>query len=1034
MKQKLREFIENCLKIKVHDKSATQIPLKGKWQQFNYYASFGKGAFAYVPWLGFFAFNQVVTKGIYPVILYNTKANNLNFEVCYGISATSAPDVYWNVKYTQNLQHSNTPKYTQSFVKKSYTINTIEDFEINADDIIQQINSILNDFNEQFSSNDSEEQLLESLILQYASFKNSAEYDEQYKWDYASKHKNEFDNLDDFENKINGLGNYNFRPYFLQRTGQNHLMEPYNIETFKSSLKILLDESVDLEQRINKFLENLRNLLKNDEHWNNKDMMPDETDASYFLFTNDYTKYLLFNPKTAFNNFAKRFNLSDLLDKNDRVKRYIKIQDYCNNILLPKMNRILNKTHTLLDAQDFIRYVDNINSVENLRTELLEYYTDLNFIIDDTPNDYTAIKREKNIAEVHRVNSKNTKFRVIINYDKLPENMRDNCKRVPDSYGWTLNGECWVTSRNSLDDVIRKIDSTLGNFVENNYENHKEIDKMNIPLNQILYGPPGTGKTYNTIIEAMKILTFEGLFRDWYIKVYCQNNKVDSKEKTLNDYIKYLTKINEEFLKNDNIFRYHDLSKFVKTKSYIINSKYITEDPTKNNKNSYYQHGLKRYEEFLEWLTYDKIKEKYAEYKSLGQIEFVTFHQSYSYEEFVEGIKPYLDSESWDEPVENLTYQGTNGLFKTISNLALFERLNITNQEQEAVTDFKHVKNLFIEEYEIGSTLKTKTKETEFRIDKYTDKSVRITPINGKCTYSITFKYLEEAFSKDMKTQYEIAKINGVASGLSCYYYSIYEKLLEIKKSNNKNLNQNKKLTNNEKLQLVKDYYDGKITLKNNDKSKPYVLIIDEINRGNISKIFGELITLIEEDKRENLTVTLPYSKELFTVPKNLYILGTMNTSDRSIASIDIALRRRFKFKELMPKSNMVSDFKCKFKDCFELLNKRISVLLDRDHQIGHSYFINDKHQNDGINELKNIWFDSILPLLNEYFYGDWEKLQALLGQAKNDNTSFIKKIEKISFANSYSCDESENYDFTSESECNFEFAMKNAFGNNFEV
>ena len=81
MKQKLREFIENCLKIKVHDESATQIPLKGKWQQFNYYASFGKGAFAYVPWLGFFAFNQVVTKGIYPVILYNTKANNLNFEI-----------------------------------------------------------------------------------------------------------------------------------------------------------------------------------------------------------------------------------------------------------------------------------------------------------------------------------------------------------------------------------------------------------------------------------------------------------------------------------------------------------------------------------------------------------------------------------------------------------------------------------------------------------------------------------------------------------------------------------------------------------------------------------------------------------------------------------------------------------------------------------------------------------------------------------------------------------------------------------------
>lgn len=906
MKQKLREFIENCLKIKVHDESATQIPLKGKWQQFNYYASFGKGAFAYVPWLGFFAFNQVVTKGIYPVILYNTKANNLNFEVCYGISATSAPDVYWNVKYTQNLQHSNTPKYTQSFVKKSYTINTIEDFEINADDIIQQINSILNDFNEQFSSNDSEEQLLESLILQYASFKNSAEYDEQYKWDYASKHKNEFDNLDDFENKINGLGNYNFRPYFLQRTGQNHLMEPYNIETFKSSLKILLDESVDLEQRINKFLENLRNLLKNDEHWNNKDMMPDETDASYFLFTNDYTKYLLFNPKTAFNNFAKRFNLSDLLDKNDRVKRYIKIQDYCNNILLPKMNRILNKTHTLLDAQDFIRYVDNINSVENLRTELLEYYTDLNFIIDDTPNDYTAIKSEKNIAEVHRVNSKNTKFRVIVNYDKLPENMRDNCKRVPDSYGWTLNGECWVTSRNSLDDVIRKIDSTLGNFVENNYENHKEIDKMNIPLNQILYGPPGTGKTYNTVIKAMKII-------------------------------------------NPNCIKYND-------KGAISN--------------------------------YSDVKKGFDKARDNHQIEFVTFHQSYSYEEFVEGIKP--DLAAWDESVDKLTYKGSNGIFKEICKSAT----------KKFTDNFDEVYNNFINEV-------SKVDEDDY-YKLYTLKNHKVFGLQVNNNNNLNI-YMTDNFNKQGVITKEKLKKHFENMRVARDWINYYDAIIEHLKSN---------------YNLVSE----------NTALKPHVLIIDEINRGNISKIFGELITLIEEDKRENLTLTLPYSKEPFTVPKNLHILGTMNTSDRSIASIDIALRRRFKFKEMMPKTDLVADFNCNFHEYFAVMNERISVLLDRDHQIGHSYFIKNTHQNDGIDELKDIWFDNILPLLNEYFYSDWEKLQALLGPAKVDNTSFIKKIEKITFANSYTCEDDENYDFVNFDDCNFIEAMKNAFGDSFEV
>lgn len=933
MKQKLREFIENCLKIKVHDESATQIPLKGKWQQFNYYASFGKGAFAYVPWLGFFAFNQVVTKGIYPVILYNTKANNLNFEVCYGISATSAPDVYWNVKYTQNLQHSNTPKYTQSFVKKSYTINTIEDFEINADDIIQQINSILNDFNEQFSSNDSEEQLLESLILQYASFKNSAEYDEQYKWDYASKHKNEFDNLDDFENKINGLGNYNFRPYFLQRTGQNHLMEPYNIETFKSSLKILLDESVDVEQRINKFLENLRNLLKNDEHWNNKDMMPDETDASYFLFTNDYTKYLLFNPKTAFNNFAKRFNLSDLLDKNDRVKRYIKIQDYCNNILLPKMNRILNKTHTLLDAQDFIRYVDNINSVENLRTELLEYYTDLNFIIDDTPNDYTAIKSEKNIAEVHRVNSKNTKFRVIINYDKLPENMRDNCKRVPDSYGWTLNGECWVTSRNSLDDVIRKIDSTLGNFVENNYENHKEIDKMNIPLNQILYGPPGTGKTYNTVLKAMSI--------------------IDNTE-------------------------YKDVS-----------------------------------EE-----QYSALKTRFDELKQAGQIEFVTFHQSYSYEEFVEGIKPYIPEWGTTDNTE-VRYIGENGIFKRICKKAESPIIKSNDNNLELNDNPK-----------IWKVSLMKTGENDIRKDCMGNNRIRI----GFDKYGETIN--DETIFDDGGSRVLSAFIDKMEIGdivLSCYsektidaigvvtseykwnndfpQYKRYREVKWLAKGLNHNIleiNNGTKFTlgtvyqlNNMSLKDVLDIVDEQEQVTSyKDNDKPYILIIDEINRGDVSKIFGELITLIEEDKRignkYQMKTTLPYSKESFGVPNNLYIIGTMNTADRSIALLDTALRRRFDFEEIMPGPELLGGKVVEGINLQTLLtriNERITNKYDRDHQIGHSYLmgVNTKEQ------LERAYKNRILPLLNEYFYNESKTVAEILNCSEDElrTSDFISILGK---------------------------------------
>ena len=237
---------------------------------------------------------------------------------------------------------------------------------------------------------------------------------------------------------------------------------------------------------------------------------------------------------------------------------------------------------------------------------------------------------------------------------------------------------------------------------------------------------------------------------------------------------------------------------------------------------------------------------------------------------------------------------------------------------------------------------------------------------------------------------------------------------------------------NNEevKYEVAKGIFKELCLEANKDKENKYVLVIDEINRGNISKIFGELITLIEDDKRiepngedtfENtqvkdneLLVTLPYSKQKFGVPKNLYIIGTMNTSDRSIASVDIALRRRFKFIEMMPKKNLVKDIPIDnnktFRNIFEALNEKIIILLDRDHQIGHSYFMSNKVSN--LEDLKNVWFNEILPLLNEYFYNDWEKLQALLGEASKNNDSFIVvKETKLPFYN-YDIEDKVYYDF----------------------
>ena len=168
-----------------------------------------------------------------------------------------------------------------------------------------------------------------------------------------------------------------------------------------------------------------------------------------------------------------------------------------------------------------------------------------------------------------------------------------------------------------------------------------------------------------------------------------------------------------------------------------------------------------------------------------------------------------------------------------------------------------------------------------------------------------------------------------------------------------------------------------------------YVLIIDEINRGNISKIFGELITLIEESKRagneEALTVTLPYLKELFSVPKNLYIIGTMNTADRSLALMDTALRRRFDFVEMMPNPKLLEGVEVEGVNIERMLttmNKRITVLYDREHTLGHAFFM-PLIEEPTIKNLANIFKNKIIPLLQEYFFEDWEKIRKVLGDDK---------------------------------------------------
>lgn len=238
--------------------------------------------------------------------------------------------------------------------------------------------------------------------------------------------------------------------------------------------------------------------------------------------------------------------------------------------------------------------------------------------------------------------------------------------------------------------------------------------------------------------------------------------------------------------------------------------------------------------------------------------------------------------------------------------------------------------------------------------------------------------------------------------------------VLDKEKTDAQNQSEEQKSEKSRNLEYTMEAGVFKAFCEKAEKSKkPYVFIIDEINRGNISRIFGELITLIEESKRkgeaDERSVILPYSGLPFSVPSNVYIIGTMNTADRSIALLDTALRRRFSFVEMMPDTEVLKDIKIEVPEMpdtvdkkagkstidiqklLEIINQRIEVLYDREHTIGHAYFCGLK-KTATLDGLKNVFKKSVLPLLQEYFFDDYEKIAMVLGdnQKSNSNYKFI--------------------------------------------
>lgn len=447
-------------------------------------------------------------------------------------------------------------------------------------------------------------------------------------------------------------------------------------------------------------------------------------------------------------------------------------------------------------------------------------------------------------------------------------------------------------------------------------------------LNQILFGPPGTGKTYNTINKALEII----------------GEKLEGKSRK-------------------DVKALFDL----------------------------------------------KMKE--------GQIVFTTFHQSMSYEDFIEGIKP-LKPLPGDEFVK---YEVQNGIFKSLCQMANSNYENSKLENKDKIS-FEEAFEKFKEEWEDnqGMLFPLKTEGYDYTITGFTGTSIQFKKASGGTSHTLSINTLREMY---------YGKEYNFRQGVGIYYPSVLGKVQSYKSAT----------TSNSIL-------------------KSYVLIIDEINRGNVSQIFGELITLIEDDKRlgkvEALEVVLPYSnKEKFGVPPNLYIIGTMNTADRSVEALDTALRRRFCFEEMSPMPALITpsetlrrfwlsseymegvtdesyenyeeeiseflgmeildaakyihyrdsenvnlipyDFESSLGEIVRftginlsylltLLNKRIEKLIDRDHQIGHSFFMSIF----SMGELQVAFYNKIIPLLQEYFFGDYAKLGLVLGKG------FIRKRE----------------------------------------
>lgn len=495
-------------------------------------------------------------------------------------------------------------------------------------------------------------------------------------------------------------------------------------------------------------------------------------------------------------------------------------------------------------------------------------------------------------------------------------------------------------------------------FDTSEVEEDSSLSNQAIPLNQILFGPPGTGKTYETIRAALAILAPDAVTA-------------------------------------------YDLA--------IQNSKTFDEKQAAR----------------------EALKTCFTKLQNEQRVRFVTFHQSFSYEDFVEGIRAEADDEG------KLNYRIDSGVFKHICDDA-----RAVSSPNLGISESPAIWKISINGAGDSPTKRYCFDHDEARIGWGETGDLRNLQKDNSYYHELseTNKGTLDNFAEQMAIGdillclHSAEEISAIGVVISDYRYeseldatlglnSDYQHVRSVKwlyrdlKLSVLPLNGGVRLTQKSVYAMYRfnwpelwSYLERhQIRPAGNamtppGESKPYVLIIDEINRGNISRIFGELITLLEPSKREGaeeaITVTLPYSKKPFTVPNNVFVIGTMNTADRSLAGLDLALRRRFTFIEMPPRPELLDEVEVDGVNIGALLrvvNQRIAVLLDRDHCIGHAYFMPLLEQNS-LPVLRDIFKQKIIPLLQEYFFEDWQRIRWVLNdQNKVDAAAFVVEDDQLS-------------------------------------